>query len=162
MKLFVSDYILDTDLRELRRGSKLIAVEPQVFNLLVYLVENGDSVVSKADLIASVWGGRVVSDSTLRRCALRAMASDNAAISSVLTGSSRPLRAWPDRTTSTKSHCRSCAACNPIFHSPGSQIKCRSSRTSSTNTIWKHSAAQPWTSPGLGCVSVIEASPDQS
>ena len=42
-----------------------IAVEPQVFDLLVYLVENCDRVVSKDDLIASVWRGRVVADSTL-------------------------------------------------------------------------------------------------
>ena len=42
-----------------------IAVEPQVFDLLVYLVQNRDRVVSKDDLIASVWGGRIVSDSTL-------------------------------------------------------------------------------------------------
>ncbi len=36
-----------------------------MFDLLVYLVQNRDRVVSKDDLIASVWGGRVVSDSTL-------------------------------------------------------------------------------------------------
>jgi TolB-like protein len=36
-----------------------------VFDLLVYLIENRDRVVSKDDLIASVWGGRIVSDSTL-------------------------------------------------------------------------------------------------
>jgi DNA-binding winged helix-turn-helix (wHTH) protein len=40
-------------------------VEPQVFDLLIYLVQNRDRVVSKDDLIASVWGGRIVSDSTL-------------------------------------------------------------------------------------------------
>jgi DNA-binding response OmpR family regulator len=36
----------------------IIDVEPQVYDLLVYLVENRDRVVSKNDLIASVWGGR--------------------------------------------------------------------------------------------------------
>ncbi|MGA8996705.1 MAG: winged helix-turn-helix domain-containing tetratricopeptide repeat protein, partial [Pseudolabrys sp.] len=41
------------------------AVEPQVFDLLIYLVQNRDRVVSKDDLIASIWGGRAVSDSTL-------------------------------------------------------------------------------------------------
>ena len=40
-------------------------MESQVFDLLVHLVENRDRVVSKEDLIASVWGGRIVSDSTL-------------------------------------------------------------------------------------------------
>ena len=57
--------MLDTDRRELRRGSERIAVEPQVFDLLIYLLENRDRVVSKNDLIASVWGGRIVSESTL-------------------------------------------------------------------------------------------------
>jgi TolB-like protein/cytochrome c-type biogenesis protein CcmH/NrfG len=60
-----ANHALDTDRRELRRGSEPIAVEPQVFDLLVYLVENRDHVVSKGDLIASVWGGRIVSESTL-------------------------------------------------------------------------------------------------
>ena len=58
-------YELDTGTRELRRGSEPVALEPQVFDLLVYLIENRDRVVSKDDLIASVWGGRIVSDSTL-------------------------------------------------------------------------------------------------
>ena len=43
----------------------LVEIEPQVFDLLVYLVQNRDRVVSKDDLIAAVWGGRIVSESTL-------------------------------------------------------------------------------------------------
>jgi TolB-like protein/Tfp pilus assembly protein PilF len=60
-----SDQVLDVERRELRRGGEAIAVEPQVFDLLVYLLENRERVVSKDDLIASVWGGRIVSESTL-------------------------------------------------------------------------------------------------
>jgi TolB-like protein/Tfp pilus assembly protein PilF len=56
---------LDTDRRELHREGESVAVEPQVFDLLIYLVENRDRVVSKDDMIASVWGGRIVSESTL-------------------------------------------------------------------------------------------------
>ena len=64
--LFIfGDYVLDVARRELRRGRALVAVEPQVFDLLVYLVQNRDRVVSKDDLIAAVWGGRIVSESTL-------------------------------------------------------------------------------------------------
>jgi TolB-like protein len=64
--LFVfSGHTLDPDRRELCRGPEAIAVEPQVFDLLLYLVRNRERVVSKDDLIAAVWGGRVVSDSTL-------------------------------------------------------------------------------------------------
>ncbi len=65
MKFLFGDYTLDTDRRELCRRSEPVAVEPQVFDLLVYLIENRDRVVSKDDLIGAVWGGRIVSDSTL-------------------------------------------------------------------------------------------------
>ncbi len=58
MQFFLADHTLDTDRRELRRGSEPIAVEPQVFDLLIYLVQNRDRVVSKDDLIASVWAGQ--------------------------------------------------------------------------------------------------------
>ena len=59
------DYALDVERRELRSGQALVAVEPQVFDLLVYLLRYRDRVVSKDDLIAGVWGGRIVSDATL-------------------------------------------------------------------------------------------------
>jgi pimeloyl-ACP methyl ester carboxylesterase/DNA-binding winged helix-turn-helix (wHTH) protein len=59
------DYSLDTDRRELARGGALVAVEPQVFDLLIYLIRNRERVVSKDDLLAGVWGGRIVSESTL-------------------------------------------------------------------------------------------------
>ena len=49
----------------MRRRCELVAVEPQVFDLLIYLLTHRDRVVSKDDLFASVWAGRVVSDSTL-------------------------------------------------------------------------------------------------
>jgi TolB-like protein len=65
VQFLFGDHTLDDELRELRRGQESVAVEPQVFDLLIYLVQNRDRVVSKADLIASVWGGRIVSDSTL-------------------------------------------------------------------------------------------------
>jgi TolB-like protein len=58
-------YLLDVERRELRRGSDLVAVEPGVFDLLHYLICNRERVVSKDDLIAGVWNGRIVSESTL-------------------------------------------------------------------------------------------------
>jgi DNA-binding winged helix-turn-helix (wHTH) protein len=60
-----ADYTLDTDTRELRLGADMVAIEPQVFDLLVYLIGNRDRVVSKDDLLDAVWGGRIVSESTL-------------------------------------------------------------------------------------------------
>src|SRR5882672_4909210 len=73
------DHVLDTDRRELHRGRTAVAVEPQVFDLILHLVENRDRVVSKDDLIASVWRGRIVSESTLasRLNAARRAIGDN-------------------------------------------------------------------------------------
>src|SRR5215468_8564769 len=65
MPFAFGDYVLDREKRELRRGAEQIALEPQVFDVLLYLVQNCDRVVTKDDLIASVWRGRIVSESTL-------------------------------------------------------------------------------------------------
>jgi TolB-like protein len=65
VQFLFDDHTLDADRRELRRGYEPVAVEPQVFDLLVYLVQNRDRLVTRDDLIASVWGGRIVSESTL-------------------------------------------------------------------------------------------------
>jgi TolB-like protein len=62
------DYGLDTDRRELSRGTSLIPVEPKVFDLLVYVIRNREHVVSKDDLVAAIWNGRVVSESALTTC----------------------------------------------------------------------------------------------
>jgi TolB-like protein len=59
------NHTLDTERRELLRGGEPVALQPQVFDLLVHLVQNRARVLSKDDLIAMVWGGRIVSDSTL-------------------------------------------------------------------------------------------------
>jgi DNA-binding winged helix-turn-helix (wHTH) protein len=65
VQFLFADCILDADRRELTRGLKPVAVEPQVFDLLIFLLKNRHRVVSKDDLIASIWDGRIVSDSTL-------------------------------------------------------------------------------------------------
>lgn len=65
MQLLFDSYVLDPDRRELARGSEAIAVAPQVFDLLVYLVRNRGRVVSKDELLDAVWAGRIVSESTL-------------------------------------------------------------------------------------------------
>jgi DNA-binding winged helix-turn-helix (wHTH) protein len=59
------NYVLDANRRELRARDSLVPVEPQVFDLLEYLIRNRERVVSRDELIASVWGGRIVSESAL-------------------------------------------------------------------------------------------------
>src|SRR5262245_37216027 len=65
MILKVNNCSIDTGAYELRRSEELVPVEPQVFDLLVYLLKNRDRVVSKDELIAHIWNGRVVSDAAL-------------------------------------------------------------------------------------------------
>ena len=79
MEFTFDNHLLDVDRRELWRGNELISLEPQVFDLLVYLLKNRDRVVGKDDLLAAVWDGRIVSESTLtsRIRAVRKAIGDN-------------------------------------------------------------------------------------
>src|SRR5215475_13907409 len=65
MQFRFADCVLDSGRRELTRGSQAIAVGPQVFDVLAYLVRNRERVVSKDDLLDAVWSGRIVSESTM-------------------------------------------------------------------------------------------------
>ncbi len=65
MTFLFDGYSLNPGRRELRHGREDVAVEPQVFDLLLYLVQNRDRVVSKDELMAQVWSGRIVSESTV-------------------------------------------------------------------------------------------------
>ena len=65
MRFLFGDYAIDADRRELSRAGDAIHVEPQVFDLILHLIRNRDRVVSKDDLLANVWDGRIVSESTL-------------------------------------------------------------------------------------------------
>jgi len=65
LRYFFDSYVLDLDRRELRRAADLVAVEPKVFDLLEYLIRNRERVVTRDDLIESIWEGRIVSESAL-------------------------------------------------------------------------------------------------
>ena len=60
------DCVLDNERRELWRAASPVSVGPQVFDLLAYLIQNRERVVSQDDLLAAIWGGRIISDSTMR------------------------------------------------------------------------------------------------
>ena len=65
MTYLFAGYALDPERRELRYSNKLVAVEPQVFDILEYLVRNRDRVVSKDEIFDAIWHGRAVSESAL-------------------------------------------------------------------------------------------------
>ena len=65
MRYLFEGFAFDTDRRELHRGADVVAIAPQVFDLLDYLIRNRERVVSKDDLISAIWNGRVVSDAAL-------------------------------------------------------------------------------------------------
>lgn len=62
------DCELDTRLYALRCGGQARQVEPQVFNLLAYLVQHRDRIVSRRELLEALWPGKVVSESALTSC----------------------------------------------------------------------------------------------
>ena len=76
MRYLFEEYAFDTARRELCRGPDVIAVTPQVFDLLAYLIRHREGVVTKDDLIGAIWNGRIVSDAALTtrlnaaRCAI--------------------------------------------------------------------------------------------
>jgi DNA-binding winged helix-turn-helix (wHTH) protein/pimeloyl-ACP methyl ester carboxylesterase len=65
MILSFAECEIDLDRRELRQAGRPVHVEPQVFDLLVYLIANRERVVSKDEILDAVWGGRTVSEATL-------------------------------------------------------------------------------------------------
>ncbi|GEO17614.1 winged helix-turn-helix domain-containing protein [Microvirga aerophila] len=65
MRYLFDDFVLDPDCRELHRAGDRIELEPQVFDLLEFLIRTRDRVASRDDLLDAVWQGRIVSESTL-------------------------------------------------------------------------------------------------
>ncbi len=74
-----ADCELNLDRIVLRRGGEEIRIEPQVFDVLAYLVEHRGTVVRKEELLDAIWGDRFVSESALttRIKAVRRAVGDN-------------------------------------------------------------------------------------
>ena len=65
MRYLFDAFVLDTAVRELSERDTVVRLEPKVFELLLFLVENRDRAVSKDDVVDSVWDGRFISEATM-------------------------------------------------------------------------------------------------
>lgn len=66
---------IDEPARELRSGSRVLPLQPRVFDLLVYLVKNRERVVSKDELLETIWADVTVADGSLQRAVSLARAA---------------------------------------------------------------------------------------
>ena len=65
MGLVFAGHEIDLRGQELRRAGEVVHVEPQVYDLLLHLIHHRDRVVSKDELLDTIWNGRIVSEAAL-------------------------------------------------------------------------------------------------
>jgi TolB-like protein/DNA-binding winged helix-turn-helix (wHTH) protein len=112
----VGTLTIDTDAYEIRRDGEAVAVEPQVFDLLVLLVRHHDRIVTRDEIIEHVWKGRVVSDSAITsrvKAARRAIGDDGKSQGLIRTVHRRGLRFVGDVIATTASLIAPGAAAEP-------------------------------------------------
>ena len=94
---------VDTEAYEIRRDGSLVPVEPQVFDLLVQLLENRDRVVTKDEIIERIWKGRIVSEAALStriKAVRQAIGDDGASQACIRTIRRRGFRVVAEVTAS--------------------------------------------------------------
>ncbi len=65
MQISFAGIKVESDLYQLHRDGELVPIEPLLFSLLIYFIDNTDRVISRDELIEAVWKGRIVSDTTI-------------------------------------------------------------------------------------------------
>ena len=79
MRYRFENYELDTTRHEFRAFGVLRLLEPRVFDVLLHFVRGQGRLVSRDELITTIWDGRIVSESTIDACvhAVRKAVDDN-------------------------------------------------------------------------------------
>jgi len=67
MTIVFDEFELDPARRELRVDGEVQSLQPQVFDLLLYLVENHERVVPKRELLDTLWPDTIVTESSIQR-----------------------------------------------------------------------------------------------
>lgn len=91
----IGQITIDTDAYEVRKNGLPVSIEPQVFDLLVLLIENRDRIVTRDEIVERVWRGRIVSDAAISsriKAARRAIGDDGKAQGLIRTVHRRGLR----------------------------------------------------------------------
>jgi DNA-binding winged helix-turn-helix (wHTH) protein len=65
MKQRLDDFLLDTDLAELRRQSIEVPLQPKAYSLLCLLIEVRNRALCKDEIIDIIWKGRIITDTAL-------------------------------------------------------------------------------------------------
>jgi TolB-like protein/class 3 adenylate cyclase len=89
------DYELDTANFQLRKAGEIVPIEPQVFDLLVFLARNSNRTVTKEEVFAAIWGDRIVSEAALSsqiKAARRAVGDDGVKQHTIATVHGRGFR----------------------------------------------------------------------
>lgn len=95
MIYLVGSRAIDTETFEVRQDDERIRVEPQVFDLLLLLIENRERIVSRDEIIEHVWKGRIVSEAAISsriKAARRAIGDDGKAQAMIRTINRRGVR----------------------------------------------------------------------
>jgi len=97
--LAFDDFELDMSLYQLRKAGDPVSIEPQVFDLLVFLARNADRTVTKDEVFAAIWGERIVSDAALSsqiKAARRALGDNGESRRFIATVHGRGFRFIPE------------------------------------------------------------------
>ncbi len=89
------NFELDTAQLQLREAGNRVPIEPQVFDLLVFLARNTDRTVTKSEIFTAIWGDRIVSDAALSsqiKAARRAVRDDGVSQHTISTVHGRGFR----------------------------------------------------------------------
>lgn len=83
----VADFQIDTENFVIVKHGEPLAVEPKVFDLIVYLIDHRDRLVTRDELFKEIWAAREVSDTTLSNHikAARKLLDDNGEMQRVIT-----------------------------------------------------------------------------
>jgi DNA-binding winged helix-turn-helix (wHTH) protein len=65
------DFVVDPETWQLSRGGQEIHLEPVVLNLLIYLISHRDRLVTRDELMDTVWGDTVISESAVSQAVAR-------------------------------------------------------------------------------------------